>query len=97
MYRVTTPTHTFYLPFDTNAISKLIITYKQNGKTILEKTEDEVQMNHNAISVTLSQEETFLFMVRPVSVQLRVKIGDRVLASNILKLSVDEVLNEEVM
>ena len=97
MYRVTTPTHIFHLPFDTSGILRLILTYSQDGKTILEKTEEEVTMDENTISVTLTQEETLLFETQPVYIQFRIKMGESVLASKKLKLSVYEVLNEEVM
>lgn len=97
MYRVTTPTHTFNLPFEANTIDKLILSYKQNGNVILEKTKEDVELTGRKLIVVLTQEETSLFDDRKAFVQLRVKIGDKVLASNIIELYVTDVLNEEVM
>lgn len=97
MYRVTTPTHTFRLPFEAEMIDKLRLTYKQNGKTILEKTEEDVELVDNKIVITLSQKETKSFADKKALVQLRVKIGDKVMASNIIELLVTNVLNDEVI
>ena len=95
MYRVTTPTHTFNLPFDTSLIDKLILTYKQNGKTVIEKTEADVTMDGTTVSVTFTQQETALFKADVAKVQMRVKTGEKVMASNILTVNVHEVLNKE--
>ena len=95
MYRVTTPTHTFNLPFDTSLIDKLILTYKQNGKTVIEKTEADVTMDGTTVSVTFTQKETALFKADVAKVQMRVKTGEKVMASNILTVNVHEVLNKE--
>lgn len=98
MYRVTTPTHKFIVPFNASTIDKLILTYSQAGNTVLEKRENEVTFSGKTVVVTLTQEETARFDIRyKVDVQLRVKIGEKVIASNILTISVDKVLNEEVM
>jgi archaellum component FlaF (FlaF/FlaG flagellin family) len=97
MYRVTTPTHTFNLPFETSLIDKLILTYKQNGKTIIEKTEADVEMDGTKVSVTFTQQETALFKADIAKVQMRVKSGEKVMASNILTVNVNEVLNKEVL
>ena len=97
MYRVTTPTHTFHIPFDTELIDKLILTYSQNGKTILEKTEVDVILDDRTVSYTFTQQETKLFKADRAKVQMRVKIGDRVMASNILTINISEVLNKEIL
>lgn len=98
MYRATTPTHTFNVPFETEFIDALIITYQQKGKTIVEKTKDDVTFDEKKIIVTLTQEETNMFDKGDTAkVQLRVKIADRVQASNIITLRVNNVLNDEVM
>lgn len=97
MYRVTTPTHTFNFPFETSLIDKLILTYKQNGKTIIEKTEADVEMDGTKVSVTFTQQETALFKADIAKVQMRVKSGEKVMASNILTVNVNEVLNKEVL
>ena len=100
MYRVTTPTHNFNLPFDANTMQKFVLTYKQGNRTIVEKTENDsgVERSGKKLIVTLTQEETSMFCnAARTSVQLRAKIGDKVLASNIIEITVSDVLNNEVM
>lgn len=101
MYRATTPTHIFTLPFDTEQIRRVQITYKQ-GETVLEKTEADCTMDGSDIKVTLSQDETLRFAANSldnrVSIQLRVltKTG-QVMASKIVKVFAKACLNEEVL
>lgn len=97
MYRVTTPTHTFKLPFEANTIDKLILTYKQNGRIVLEKNKEDVTLIDNKIVVVLTQEETKLFEPQKAFVQLRVKADDAVMASKAIVFYVSDVLNDEVM
>lgn len=37
MRRLTTPTHTFTLPFDASVVDKFLLTYVQNDIIVLEK------------------------------------------------------------
>lgn len=99
MFRVTTPTHVFNLPFEADTIDKFILTYKQAGNVIVEKTEEDDGWTSSGkqLMVKLTQEETSLFADRKATVQLRVKIDDTVMASNIIEIYVTDVLNEEVM
>lgn len=98
MYRATTPTHTFRLPFSTSLIDEVLITYSQKGIIILEKRLDDVKVSEHTLSVTLTQEETNLFTRGDkAKVQLRIKSGESVQASNIIEVMVKKVLNDEVM
>lgn len=97
MYRVTTPTHTFNLPFSTADIDELILTYKQRGRIVLEKRKPDVTLVGNQIRAFLTQEETKEFDHKPAQVQIRIKKGNKVMASNILEINVLDVLNDEVM
>lgn len=99
MIRGTTPTHTFRLSIDTNTITELRITYVQLGKTVVEKTEKDVKMGEKSISLTLTQEESLEFRAgSAVEVQLKVltNVGT-VLASPVISLNVDKILNTEVL
>lgn len=99
MIRGTTPTHTFHLPIDTSTIKEIRITYRQNSRIILEKTEADVEMDGSAVQFTLTQEETLKFSHKS-RVQLQVKVltnGNVVLASPIKDLNVSEILNDEVL
>ena len=99
MTRGTTPTHIFTLPIFASNIDKLRITYSQNQDIILEKTEADIERSGKTIRYTLTQEETLKFNAKTsVNIQVRVLTTDNMaLASPIKKLSVSEVLNEEVL
>ena len=57
--RGTTPIHSFALPEELNGVelAALHITYRQDGRTVLEKTLDEVSIGGNIITIRLTQEE----------------------------------------
>ena len=61
MIQGTTPTHKFNLDIDTGLISKLRISYEQNGKIVLYKEKEDCDFTANAITVKLTQEETLKF------------------------------------
>lgn len=99
MIRGTTPTHTFRLSIDTSTITEVRITYAQLGKMVIEKTEKGVKMGEKSISLTLTQEESLKFSAGiDVEVQLKVltNVGT-VLASPVISLNVDKILNTEVL
>lgn len=99
MIRGTTPTHIFQLPIDTGTLKKVRITYKQHSKVVLEKTEADVDMEGSTISFVLTQEESMRFQIG-VSVKLQVKVltvNGAVLASPIMALTVEDILNSEVL
>ncbi len=99
MTQGTTPTHVFKLPIDTGTIRELRITYCQSGRTILEKTEADVEMSGDTITLTMTQQETLAFKPRQ-NIKLQVKSLTKsgvVMASAIKDLTVYEVLNKEVL
>lgn len=95
----TTPTHVFTFPFDPADCQVIIITYNQGGKTILEKTKDdcEIDSEHNQIFFTLTQEETKKFNDSCALVQLKIKKDGVVSASRVEELLVYKPLNTEVI
>ena len=99
MFRATTPTHIFTLPFDTVDVKKVRITYQQDGVTVLQKTESDCVSVGKEIAVTLSQDDTKLFAHdNRASVQLRVLLNTGiVMASDIEKVLVKACLDEEVL
>lgn len=99
MIRATTPTHTFNIPIEANKIQEILVTYRQVGRNILEKKNSDMTNDGNAWSLTLTQQETKLFMAdTKVEVQVRVlTTGGDALASKIFSVTVDRVLNDEVM
>lgn len=99
MRRGTTPTHEFELPFETNAIKKIIITYAQRDEIVLEKKTEDCEMDGMIVSVTLTQEETLCFdSSKHVKIQAKILLlNGKVLVSNKITKPISDVLNEEVM
>lgn len=99
MIRGTTPTHEFTIPFDVSLIDDLRISYEQLGEVKLEKSKKDCVLEGNTIAFTLTQEETLLFLTHAnVKLQVRVKTTDgNVLTSEIIKLSVGQCINDEVL
>ena len=95
----TTPKHTFTFPFETDLIQELKITYSQNKKIILEKYLDDFVIDGNTLSVTLTQEETFLF-AGDVNVELQARVltmGGDALSSDIRIITAERCLDSEVL
>lgn len=98
MRRLTTPTHSFTLPFDESVVSKFLLSYVQDDQIVLEKTKDEVLIDGNVWSVMLSQEETKKFKPGAARAQIRVLTHDgKALASDVFQFAVAQVLNEVVL
>ena len=86
MHRGTTPINIFRTDVDLTNASVLFITYKQNGKVVLEK---------NIVSVYLSQKDTLLFTEGIVTIQIRAKFSDgSVIASSLIRTNAREILKE---
>jgi hypothetical protein len=100
MIRATTPTHSFELPFDYEQfVSKILITYKQGDKIVLEKTENDIVFDGNVVSYELTQEETLLFD-RDIIVDIQVRVltkGEQSLASQVWHKPIEDVLNDKVL
>lgn len=98
MRRATTPTHTFTFPDDVpvSEVNYVLITYSQCGKNILEKKLSDLGVDTSKnmfVLPKLTQDETNLFAPGKALVQVKVKIGDRVLESQMLWLTVKPALN----
>ena len=94
-----TPRHTFTVPFKTDLIKELKITYAQNKKTVLEKYLADCEVEENSVSYSLTQEETFLFDSNAmVEVQVRVlTMGGDAMTSNIHTIRAERCLDREVL
>lgn len=103
MYRATTPTHTFALPFDTSQCSIIQVTYRQCNKGFTKLYKDNIlpdgmTLDEDTIILKLTQEETLLFKAdEPVNVQVRVMKGSSVYASQIVSVYVNSSLNEDIL
>lgn len=95
MYRGTTPTLTFYLPLDPTTLTTCYITFTQDNEVVLEKTLNDCQMGTDNLSFKLSQKETLAFQSdSTVCIQVRCKINQMALASQIMYTNVCDILKE---
>lgn len=100
MRRLTTPIHRYTLPIPVSECKRVLITYSQGSRKILDKTlNDATVEGGNTLIVRLTQEETAMFSAsHEVSIQVRVLTNsDDAFASNIMRLSATDVLNDEVL
>ena len=103
MYRATTPTHTFTLPIDTSTCSVVQVSYEQGTAKVVKTCRDGettpgMMLDGQDVIVVLSQEETKVFKVGIVFVQLRVlTTSDEAFASKVFKIPVKQVLSEDIL
>lgn len=93
----TTPTYMITVPFDTSTLQKAQVTFTQDGRLVLKKT--DLILSGTTVSVSLTQEETFLFYAgRPAECQLRVKTAEgKARASYAINMKVRRSLDREVL
>lgn len=101
MRRGSTPTNTFTLDVDLSTAT-VYITYEQNGKTVLEKTGEDLtftsDQNGYYIAVTLSQEETLKFSEGKVLIQIRYVFPNGTAdASNIIQTTFERIIKDGVI
>lgn len=103
MFRATTPVLHFELCDDKISVkdfSKIIISLAQNNKPLIEKTKDNIKIiDDKNFELTLTQEETKLFQSQfLMQIQLRcLDIEGKVVASEIVSMTVENALNEDVI
>lgn len=108
MYRATTPTHVFWFnDIDPQATyTSILITYAQNDKILLEKTEQDLSFGYEIVKgeicyralIKLTQEETSLFSSDPnnsIVIQIRAINNEGIVsASNKIKIPCLDVLDD---
>ena len=105
MRRGTTPIHTFKLKtkqgetLDLRSADVVYMTYKQAGKTIIEKTKDDMEITEDKVVINLSQTDTLAFStISDVEVECRARFADeQAIASCIKKIPVCKILKEGVI
>lgn len=99
MYRGTTPTLRFTLPFDTSTLDVVGVTIAQGGKVIINKEKSDCDLKGKDISVTLTQAETLALTAgNKTEIQLRVLTTDGLaLASEIFRENTDYILKDGVI
>ncbi len=96
MYRGTTPTLEFTIPFDTTLIGQAYVTLCQNGVTVLEKDKAECSITESSILVPLTQRDTLALKADTgIEVQLRVlTVTGDALVSKIYRTTAERILKE---
>lgn len=104
MYRVTTPTHTFVLPIQTNTCKEIQVTYEQGELQIIKHYQDNnlpsgMTLDGKNVVIKLTQEETKGFSPKKdVKAQVRVLTdNNEAYASRAFNVSVQDVLNGEIL
>ena len=99
MFRGTTPTLNFELPFAADTIADGFISIAQNRRVVIDKSISDWIISGNTVKVTLTQEETLHLVVsNTTEIQLRVKLADgTALASEIFTVSTERILKDGVI
>lgn len=100
----TTPLCGCTVPCTETDVARLIISFRQNGTMIFDKTENDVIWAGDRVTFRLSQTETLRFAQGDKTgrnageVQVKLKLTDgTVIASQIVKFDVEEAINREVL
>lgn len=99
MFRGTTPTLEFEIPFDTSLIDELFVTITQTNAVTVEKDRSQCELNGNVITVKLTQKDTLIFKSNyfggATRLQVRIKmLNGEALASDIIDLEIGEILKD---
>lgn len=99
MIRGTTPTLEFTLPFEVESLSALYVTFKQLGRTVVERQLKDCRYDGKVLYVDLTQDETLSFTAgHQVDMQIRAKfVSGKSVASEIMTTSVQRVLKGGVI
>ena len=107
MIRLTTPTHSFTFDSDPSLYARILITYKQGSRIVLNKEKEDLTVEEKqeggetvwVASFRLTQEETKGFSANgAVKIQVRALAEDgTAFASEKYSLPVEDVLNDEVL
>lgn len=103
MRRGTTPTLILEMPAEipVKDFEEAVLSVEQRNKIVIEKRLSEMTIDEaaNTMEVVLTQEETLLLQdSRVADVQVKVKFTDgSVIASEVIRVPVSEILNEEVI
>ena len=99
MIQGTTPTHTFKMPLDISNISKLRVSYAQNGQVVITKELSDFTVESDTITTKLTQEDTLKFR-GGVDVQIQIRVltsGGDSIASNVMRVSCGTILDRTVL
>ena len=99
MKKGSTPTYEIEIPFEKRLIQKARVLFGYGNILILKKDTDDLEISDNMVKVTLTQEETFMFLSDSnLDIQLRIVMpGGVSLVSDIMSDFVEKCIDEEVL
>lgn len=96
--RGSTPTHTWNNLEVNLKDARVYATYSQSGKVIVDKTNEDMTITEDSITVRLAQEDTLKFKVGVVEIQFRYVFEDGTSGgSRIFKTNAEKILKEGVI
>ena len=97
--RGSTPTHIFHTAIDLSEADAVWLTYKQGSNVVLNKQIEDLVIDAESVTATLSQKEALMFSKNSkVRIQIRARFSNGVaVQSNIVETDVDDVLKEGVI
>ena len=97
MRRGTTPTITITCKdFDFSTSKEIVITIELRKEVNI--TGERIRILSDTITAELTQEETLSLGEGLAKVQVKVKTADdKVIASNVIRVTVEEILNEDIL
>ncbi len=99
IYRGSTPTIGYRLPFAADQLAEASIAVAQNGKLVLEKTMAECVLDGDIIAADLSQQDTLKLNDQyPADIQMRVRtLAGESLITEIVTVPVGRILRDGVI
>jgi len=97
IYRGTTPTFNFKLPFDTEDITKFNLVFMQRGVIALEKGKNDVLMDGKTVGYLMSETETLALKKGQLKIQLRVGFTNKRMVSQVVTDYVEDIIKDGVL
>ena len=99
MYKTTTPTFNLIIPYKADEINNFVLSFVQQGQTVFTFTQDDCVVTDNKITLTLSQEQSAVFVHRyPIHLQVRIMLSSGVVVSSAVEhIYVHRSLNDSIL
>jgi hypothetical protein len=101
IYKGTTPSFSFTLPYTIDEISKMSMVFVQQGKVIIKKVKSDFSHTNKIFIVSLTQQETNLFNSQnEVRVQLKLQLDNTkqvfISDEDTMKFEVKKIYDREI-
>jgi hypothetical protein len=83
------------MPFDMTNLTACWVTFSQNCTEVFSLCKNDVEVNGDVISCTLTQAQTLSLTEKcPAHIQIRASVGGKVVASEIMTVTVGKILKD---